>query len=177
MQTAAARRVTAVPNALKAVSINTGSRLASTSQLDGQPRLLRQPGQATRAAASYHAQSMTSPAIGQVLHAANSYRRRSASTSPATAAATAACSTQSSGAKRTLHSSSARRLATPVENETEAFDLDGVERATDEVDVCIVGGGPAGLSAAIRLMQLAKEQGKEDFRVVVLEKGGEIGGS
>lgn len=38
-----------------------------------------------------------------------------------------------------------------------------------------MGGGPAGLSAAIRLMQLAKEQGNEEFRVVVLEKGGEVG--
>lgn len=46
---------------------------------------------------------------------------------------------------------------------------------SDEVDVCIVGGGPAGLSAAIRMMQMAKEQGKEDFRVVLLEKGGEVG--
>jgi len=43
------------------------------------------------------------------------------------------------------------------------------------VDVCIVGGGPAGLSAAIRLKQLANEEGNEEFRVVVLEKAGEIG--
>jgi electron-transferring-flavoprotein dehydrogenase len=42
------------------------------------------------------------------------------------------------------------------------------------VDVCIVGGGPAGLSAAIRLKQLEQEKGKE-VRVVVVEKGSEIG--
>ena len=35
--------------------------------------------------------------------------------------------------------------------------------------------GPAGLSAAIKLKQLANEAGNEEFRVVVLEKAGEIG--
>lgn len=49
-----------------------------------------------------------------------------------------------------------------------------VERVTDEVDVCIVGAGPAGLSAAIRLMKKAQEEEKE-IRVVVLEKGSEVG--
>jgi electron-transferring-flavoprotein dehydrogenase len=49
------------------------------------------------------------------------------------------------------------------------------ERESDEVDVCIVGGGPAGLGAAIRLKQLANEAGNEDFRVLVLEKAGELG--
>ncbi len=38
----------------------------------------------------------------------------------------------------------------------------------------IVGGGPAGLSAAIRLKQLASEKGT-DFSVCILEKGSEIG--
>ena len=47
-------------------------------------------------------------------------------------------------------------------------------RESDNVDVLIIGAGPAGLSAAIRLKQLANEQGKE-IRVVVLEKGAEVG--
>ncbi|KIJ26501.1 hypothetical protein M422DRAFT_109744, partial [Sphaerobolus stellatus SS14] len=54
------------------------------------------------------------------------------------------------------------------------FDPTSVERAEDDVDVCIVGAGPAGLSAAIRLKQLEQEKGNE-IRVVVLEKGPEVG--
>jgi electron-transferring-flavoprotein dehydrogenase len=51
-----------------------------------------------------------------------------------------------------------------------------VEREQDFVDVCIVGAGPAGLSAAIRLKQLEKEKGDgKEIRVVVLEKGPEVG--
>ena len=65
------------------------------------------------------------------------------------------------------------RLSPCLRNEN--VDLSSIERVSDQVDVCIVGGGPAGLSAAIRLKQLEQERGKE-VRVVVVEKGGEIGG-
>ena len=45
-----------------------------------------------------------------------------------------------------------------------------MQRESMEVDVVIVGAGPAGLSTACRLLQLADEAGKE-LSVCVLEKG------
>lgn len=73
-------------------------------------------------------------------------------------------------ARRFFSTLPARRNARPKFNSQE------IERAEDDVDVCIIGGGPAGLSAGIRLKQLEAEKGRE-VRVVILEKGSEVGKS
>jgi electron-transferring-flavoprotein dehydrogenase len=49
------------------------------------------------------------------------------------------------------------------------------DRETLDVDVLIVGGGPAGLSAAIRLGQLQAAQGGEPLSIAVLDKAREPG--
>jgi len=49
-----------------------------------------------------------------------------------------------------------------------------IQRESMEVDVVVIGAGPAGLATACRLMQLAADGGRE-LSVVVLEKGAEVG--
>lgn len=51
---------------------------------------------------------------------------------------------------------------------------EAVERESMEFDIVIIGGGPAGLGAAIRAKQVAAEAGQE-LSVCVVEKGAEIG--
>ncbi|MCW8832853.1 MAG: FAD-dependent oxidoreductase, partial [Colwellia sp.] len=51
-----------------------------------------------------------------------------------------------------------------------------MERESMEFDVVIVGAGPAGLSTACHLMQLAQQQEQEqELMVCVVEKGSEVG--
>ena len=50
-----------------------------------------------------------------------------------------------------------------------------MERESMDYDVVIVGGGPSGLSTAIKLAQLFKEE-SQDKTICVLEKSAEIGG-
>lgn len=73
------------------------------------------------------------------------------------------------GFKRCQCRSPFRRLLSSKFTETE-IGLLQADRQEMETDVLIVGGGPAGLAAAIRLKQLSPERS-----VTVLEKASEVG--
>ncbi|GAA5631212.1 electron transfer flavoprotein-ubiquinone oxidoreductase [Acinetobacter calcoaceticus] len=53
--------------------------------------------------------------------------------------------------------------------------MEHIEREAMEFDVVIVGAGPAGLSAAIKIRQLAIENNLPDLSVCIVEKGSEVG--
>ncbi|MCU4357050.1 electron transfer flavoprotein-ubiquinone oxidoreductase [Acinetobacter ursingii] len=53
--------------------------------------------------------------------------------------------------------------------------MDNLDRESMEFDVVVVGAGPAGLSAAIKIRQLAIENNLPDLSVCVVEKGSEVG--
>lgn len=142
-------------------------------------RIVQRSGQRTATAAAAARWSSTSRRVAapRLLASTTCPRRTSLPTARNSGTATAPFST-SARLRRPAGKEDKDNKAKEKEeedDEEEPFDPSTIEREADEVDVCIVGAGPAGLSAAIRLKQLANEAGNEDFRVLVLEKAGDVG--
>ncbi|KAK0176265.1 hypothetical protein PV328_000418 [Microctonus aethiopoides] len=81
--------------------------------------------------------------------------------------------------KRTYSTSTFPKITThytivPRETDPRWKDVN-MERAVDETDILIIGGGPAGISAAIQAKKIAEKHGK-DIRVTLIEKASTTGG-
>ena len=81
---------------------------------------------------------------------------------------------QCGGPARAARRESTGLATSPRRNGVGRMDEAAIERESMEFDVVIVGAGPSGLAAAVRLRQLAEERG-HDLSVCVVEKGSEVG--
>nr|KAJ3416567.1 hypothetical protein HK105_001214 [Polyrhizophydium stewartii] len=129
---------------------------------------VRPPSSAVAAVAA--GMRVPAPARAVLLVAVRGLSASAAAARPRTAAITASLLQQRAVRSRGL----ATTAPGPEPLDEETLAILNAERFAEEVDVCIVGAGPAGLSAAIKIRQRALAEGK-DTRVFVVEKGSEVG--